>query len=465
MNDLSNELRILREEYHSLPYEQQLNFVSKMDPKTFETLRYHSPFFLRDKQIFPEDFSGRYYLALAGRGFGKTKMGAFAISQLVHKNQKGLAIVAPTFKDLEDFMVPAIMNEFPEHQKPRYYSGNKSKIVCYNGIEILCYTSETEIRGGNFTFVWCDELVKWCGGSEEKAAERFSILDFGVRIGKSQFLITTSAKPWKILIDWQDRFLKKDKLIHIVTGKTSENNNISSKAKEAFIAQYAGTRLGRQELNGEILNDVEGALWTYEMLDKARSEDKYDIAKGLLYPKRIEVTPLISYPFQKIVVSIDPAATSNKRSDETGIIVAAITNDGKIYVLEDASGRYTPDKWARKAIELFNIYQADRIIVETNQGGDMVENTLRSVSRSVPIKRIHATRGKILRAEPVAALYEQEKVRHLKEFTELERQMCTYTADSSASPDRLDALVYAITELANLSVASRKIDTRWVPHF
>jgi predicted phage terminase large subunit-like protein len=214
----------------------------------------------------------------------------------------------------------------------------------------------------------------------------------------------------------------------VTRGRTYDNAaNLSPIFLASIRRRYEGTRLGRQELEGEVLEDVQGALWSRANIDKLR----------------VAAAP----EFTRIVIAIDPAVSSGEDSDETGIIVAGLGVDGEGYILEDASDRYTPTEWASKAVVLYHKYEADRVIAETNQGGAMVESTLRVVDPNIPYRGIHASRGKIVRAEPVSALYEQGRAHHVGAFPELEDQLCTFTPGSTKSPDRLDAAVYALTEL------------------
>jgi len=217
----------------------------------------------------------------------------------------------------------------------------------------------------------------------------------------------------------------------VTRGSTFDNAaNLAPAALQQLKEKYEGTRLGRQELYAEVLDDIEGALWSYSMIEKNRATE----------------TP----EYQRIVVALDPAVTSGDDSDETGIVVAARGQDDEFYVLEDATIKASPDGWARLAIELYHKYNADRIIAEVNNGGDLVERVVRTIER-VPYSAVRASRGKLVRAEPIAALYEQGKVHHVGEFKELEDQLISYTPTSRKSPDRLDALVWAITELSQRS--------------
>jgi predicted phage terminase large subunit-like protein len=253
---------------------------------------------------------------------------------------------------------------------------------------------------------------------------------FGLRLGrKPQVIITTTPRPTPIIKELMKR---AENDVYVTQGSTFENkDNLAESALKQFVDRYEGTRLGRQELYAEILDDFEGALWNYTQIEKHKIK-KDDLP---------ELT--------KIIVGIDPAVTSNANSDETGIIVSGLSEDGNYYILEDKSGKYTPDEWGRVAIETFYRYNANKIVAEVNNGGDLVERLLRSIDRNIPYKSVHATRGKMLRAEPISALYEQGKVFHLGTFPKLEEQMCSFTGDSRGqSPDRLDALVWALTELS-----------------
>ena len=253
---------------------------------------------------------------------------------------------------------------------------------------------------------------------------------FGLRLGQNpQCVITTTPKPTPII-----RSLVKRTNIVITRGSTFENSdNLAPAALEQLKEKYENTRLGRQELYAEVLEDYEGALWSFSMIESTRKS-----------PEEIP-------EMQRIVVAIDPAVTSNDDSDETGMIVAGQGVDGRYYVLEDISGKMTPDGWGRLAVDMYYKYQADRIVAEVNNGGDLVERLIRTVDNNVPYTPVHAARGKMVRAEPIAALYEQKKVSHVGLFNELEEQLCSYSGGSKKSPDRLDALVWAITELSQSS--------------
>jgi phage terminase large subunit-like protein len=255
-----------------------------------------------------------------------------------------------------------------------------------------------------------------------------------LRIGdRPRVVVTTTPKPIKLLRDWTTR---TDGSVHVTRGSTFDNSrNLSETALVELRARYEGTRTGRQELYGELLDAAEGALWNRQWIEDTRI--------------RLDQLP----PLYRIVVAIDPAVTSGEDSDETGIVTAGASADGQFYVLSDDTLRSTPNEWGKAAVEAFRKWKADRIIAETNNGGDMVIMVLQQVDRNIPVTKVHATRGKRVRAEPISALYEQYRVHHVGAFPQLEDQMVMWTPDSSDSPDRLDALVWALTELKDNAVA------------
>lgn len=425
----------LRLTYHTLSAENRIDFISKLSPAAFEQFRYFSDITLRDKQIVPSSWNGRYYIAMCGRGWGKSKMGAYWIKTLVYAKQKGIAIVAPNYKDLEEVMVRAIQDEFTPAHKPKYLGGNKAKFICHNGIEILCYTSEQEIRGGNFSAIWCDELAKWCDSKQDKVEERFQVLDFACRKGKAQFLITTTPKEWDIFYKWEDRVKNGDPLVAIVAGDMDENTDLSPIAKGALHLQYDNTRIGQQELQGQLLRDNPNALWSEAILSRCRlAQQTFD---KLIKDNVIHIV--------KSVIAVDPAVSTNPNSDETGICVSALCSDNKVYVLEDLSGKLTPEEWASTACAAYKKYNAAHIILESNQGGALLETAIKTVDRYARTKLIHASVGKKTRFEPVVMAYERQEIYHVGNLFKLERQMLSFNPyEDSDSPDRIDAVAYSI---------------------
>ena len=385
----------------------------------------------RDKQLAPEeDFF--IWLILAGRGWGKTRTGAqdMALYALRHPNTI-CAVVAPTFGDLRRVcfqgnsgLTAIIPDDCYDHNfGTKGYASSICEIRLANGSKIVGYAAHNpeRLRGSQFHRAWCDELCAW------EYPEAFDQLMFGLRLGQSpKCVITTTPKPTKLLKSLVDR----DDVV-VTKGNTFENaDNLAESALTMMKERYEGTALGRQELYAEILDDIEGSLWKMSMIDNARLPKDHDQ----------ELT--------SIVVAVDPAVTANANSDETGIIVCGKDANGKFYLLEDLSGRYSAENWGRIVINAFYDWDADRVIAEVNNGGDLVERLLRNIDPNISYRQVRATRGKIVRAEPVAALYEQQRVHHIGVYEELESQMCTYTGDTASSPDRLDALVWGLTELS-----------------
>ena len=389
----------------------------------------------RKKQLTPCGVWNAW-LILAGRGWGKTRTGASDIVLYALKNPNSrCAVIAPTTGDLRRVcfegvsgVISIIPTECYKENPFKSYNKTTSEIELFNGSKIIGFSASEpdRLRGSQYHRAWCDELASW------RYPEAYDQLIFGLRLGKKpQVVITTTPRPTQIITKL---FERKNKDVFVTQGSTFENeDNLAESALEQFKDRYEGTRLGRQELYAEILEDIEGALWTHFQLDKCRIKP--------------EKTP----EQRRIVIAVDPAVTANANSDETGIIIAGVDENDKFFILDDKSGKFSPDRWARLVIEEYYRYNANLIVAETNNGGDLVERLLRTVDRNVPYKSVTATRGKMLRAEPISALYEQNKVFHTKIFSELEEQMCSYTGDKGKSPDRLDALVWALTELSSSS--------------
>ena len=395
-----------------------------LDPEQIEAVMHDWRLWRRPKQITPEG-NWRVWLILAGRGFGKTRTGSEWVREQVEAgNAKHIALVGATAADVRDTMIEGesgILSIFPDGKRPRY-EPSKRRITFHNGAMATSYTADEpdRLRGPNHDLAWCDELAAW------RYPQAWDMLIFGLRIGKHpQALVTTTPRPTKII---RDLVKRKGNDVVVTHGSTFENKtNLAASFFQEIIERYEGTRLGRQELHAEILDDVDGALWNRDMLDDARVTEMPDL--------------------KRIVVAIDPAVSSHEGSAETGIVAAGVDEAGHGYILEDVSKRGTPLEWANEAVAAYNRLKADRIVAEANQGGDMIRHTLNTVDKNIPLRLVHASRGKRVRAEPIAALYEQHKVHHVGSFPDLEDQLCSWGPDVSASPDRLDALVWALTEL------------------
>lgn len=340
-----------------------------------------------------------------------------------------VALIAPTAADARDVMVEGesgILAVSPPWNRPKY-EPSKRRLTWPNGAIATLYSADEpeRLRGPQHDLAWPDELGAW------RYAQAWDMLMFGLRLGKHpRAVVTTTPRPTRLIRD-----LLASPSTHVTRGSTYDNApNLAPAFLEQIVRKYEGTRLGRQELYAEVLDDVPGALWTRALLEAARAHAPHP-------------------EYQRVVVAIDPAVTSGPDSDETGIIVAALATDGMLDVLADRTCRMSPDGWARRAITALDEFQADRVVAEVNNGGDLVEATLRTVRPSVPYRKVHASRGKRIRAEPIAALYEQGRVRHHGDLEQLEDQMLTFLPEGSdSSPDRVDALVWALTELVDTTV-------------
>ncbi|MEI6065554.1 MAG: terminase family protein, partial [Pseudanabaena sp. ELA748] len=335
-----------------------------------------------------------------------------------------IALVAATSADVRDVLVEGesgLLAIAPPHARP-VYEPSKRRLTWPNGVIATTYSADEpdRLRGPQHDAGWCDELAAW------RYPDAWDQLMFGLRLGTDpRVVVTTTPRPTPLV-----RQLVRSPSTHVTRGSTYDNRaNLAPAFFDQIVTRYEGTRLGRQELNAEILDDAPGALWSRAMLDGSR----------------VDRAPLA---LRRVVVAVDPAVTSTESSDETGIVVAGVGTDGHGYVIADHTGKYSPADWARLAVRLYREHKADRIVAESNQGGDMVAHTIRTVDPGAPVKLVHASRGKRTRAEPVVALYEQGRVHHVGVLAALEDQLCTWDASTSeASPDRLDALVWALTDL------------------
>jgi len=376
----------------------------------------------------PGDWS--IWLLLAGRGFGKTRtLAEWACGQAASGQAGRIAIVAATAADARDVLVEGesgLLAVAPPWCRP-LYEPSKRRLTWPNGAIASTFSAEEpeRLRGPQHDAAVCDELGAW------SRPETWDMLQFGLRLGRNpRCLVATTPRPTKLI---RQLLAREGHDIVVTRGSTYENRaNLAPGFFDQVIRKYEGTRLGRQELLAEVLEDTPGALWNREALDECRREH----APALF----------------RIVVAIDPAATSGEDADETGIIVAGKDGDGHGYVLADLSGRYSPADWAKAAISAYHRHHADRIVAEVNNGGEMVEATVRMIDPNVPFTAVRASRGKVVRAEPVAALYEQRRVHHVGAFPTLEDQQCAFVsafdrALAGFSPDRVDALVWALSEL------------------
>ncbi|MDE2469813.1 MAG: DNA-packaging protein [Bradyrhizobium sp.] len=424
----------LAELLSSLPEADRAAIQAEYTSAELSRLEYDWPFWARPSQLAPPG-RWRTWMLMAGRGAGKTRAGAEWI-RAQSATRGRMALVAPTAGDVRDVIVEGesgILATSPPWNRP-LYEPSKRRLTWPNGAQATCYSAEEpeRLRGPQYEAGWCDEIASW------RYPEAWDMLQFGMRLGKNpQVVVTTTPKPIKLVRD-----LLADSATVVTRGSTYDNRaNLAPAFLEQMVRKYEGTRLGRQELNAELLDDMPGALWTRDMIDRAT----------------VRAMP----EMRRIVVAVDPATTSGEKSNETGIIVAGLGADGLGYVIADLSCKESPDGWARRAVSAYRFYKADRIVAEANQGGDMVRSTIHTVDASASYKAVHASRGKYTRAEPVAALYEQDRVKHVGMFAALEDQMASFVTDldrrAAGSPDRVDALVWALTELMVSAVPFRTV--------
>ena len=405
-----------------LPPEQRKTILGNLTNEDAAALLYDWPFWARDAQL-PPPGDWLTWLVMAGRGFGKTRTGGEWARDAIESGKYGrMAFVAPTAGDVRDVMVEGesgLLAICPPWNMPKY-EPSKRRLTWPNGAIATLYSAEEpdRLRGPQHDGAWADELAAW------RYPAAWDMLMFGLRLGSDpRVCVTTTPRPTKIIKE-----LMASQQTVVTGGSTYDNRaNLAQAFFHNVVSKYEGTRLGRQEIWAQVLSDVPGALWTYDLLEENRR-------------------PHVENQIMRCIVAIDPAATATEESSETGIIVAGLSTNGQGYVLADLSLRASPNEWATRAVRAYEEWGADRIVAEVNNGGDMVEATIRTVAPNISYKGVHASRGKLTRAEPIAALYEQHKIHHVGSFPVLEDQLCTWVPGED-SPDHLDALVWAFTEL------------------
>ena len=373
------------------------------------------------------------WLILAGRGFGKTRTAAEWVQGEVQAGKRGrIALISKDPQDARDVMIEG-RSGFLNIARPDWrptYEPSKKRLTWKNGAQAVVYSGEDpdKLRGPEHDLIWGDELCAWRHPQETWDNARFGLRIKGPRGDEPQAVITTTPQPIKVLKE-----IKADPDTVTTGGSTYENlANLAPAFRKAILSKYEGTRLGRQEIHAELMDEVEGALWSRELLESTRVRETPDM--------------------RRIVVSVDPMAKKDKKRKqserETGITVVGLGEDGHGYVLDDRSvSNSKPDLWARRVISAFHDWGADRVIGEVNNGGDMVEDVIHTRDPTIPVKMVHASRGKWTRAEPISSLYEQGKIHHVGFFKDLETQLCTWSGeDNEPSPDRLDAVVWGLTE-------------------
>ncbi|MEM1039798.1 MAG: terminase family protein [Pseudomonadota bacterium] len=389
-----------------------------------EQLAFKWPLLGSDKQLPPRG-DWTTWLLLGGRGSGKTRAGAEWVRSMVCNGLAGrIALVGETYADAREVMVEGesgLLAIHPTHQRPEW-TPSRRRLEWPNGAIGQVFSAEDPdgLRGPQFAAAWSDELGKWKRGDQT-----WNNLQFGLRLGDfPRQVVTTTPRPVPLL-----KQILKDERTALSHMKTRENaDNLAPDFMQRIVASFEGTRLGRQELDGELIEDRADALWSRPMIERNRRKTAPDLAR--------------------IVVAVDPPVTATATSDACGIIVAGACEEGHYHVLADVTVQgLSPERWARQVLGAFDRFEADCVVIETNQGGDMAERVLRAERATVPVRQVKAKRGKYVRAEPVAHLYELGRVNHVGSFAALEDEMCNFGLDglpSGKSPDRLDALVWAL---------------------
>ncbi len=416
----------------------QKRFLDELNEGELRALPFLFEFWAMDHQLPPVG-AWKTWVILGGRGAGKSRAGSEWVRSQVEGPRalapgrcRRLALIGETFDQVRDVMIfgeSGIMACSPPDRRPEWQASRR-RLVWPNGAEAQAFSaSEPEaLRGPQFDGAWLDEMAKW-----KKAEATWDMLQFALRLGEDpRVCVTTTPRNVGVL----KRLLEAPSTVTTHAPTEANRANLSESFLEEVRARYAGTRLGRQELDGILMGETEGALWTSEMLHAAQVEEIPELSR--------------------IVVAVDPPVTGHEGSDDCGIVVAGVVAKGppqhwRAYVLEDASvSAARPQQWAEAAVAALERHGADRIVAEVNQGGDLVEAVLRQVDPMIPLKKVRASRGKAARAEPVAAPYEQGRVRHVKGLGDLEDQLAQMTQqgwEGTGSPDRLDALVWALHDL------------------
>ena len=424
----------------ALPEEERLEAMQGLDP---ETLMWDWSVWARPEQLPPPGVDWNVWLVLAGRGFGKTRLASEWVreqAKYTTEGQRRFALVARTAADVRDVIVEGesgVINVSPPSEKP-HYEPSKRRLTWPNGNTATLFTADEPdgLRGPQFTHAWGDEVAAWRQTPDAAGMTAFDNLRVGTRLGKTpQILVTTTPKRVPLLYKLieESRTDKQGGAKVVVTrGSTLDNaGNLSGAYLDTIMGVYEGTTLARQELYGEMLDDVEGALWTEEMVETARQTH---------YPP---ATPLR-------VIGVDPSVAENPR-DECGIVVCASSAEPDLYkrnawILEDASIHGSPDTWARKVVEMARKWGCP-VVAEVNQGGALVRNAILSIDPTIKVLEVHSKYGKQLRAEPIVLAYEQARVHHIGYLSDLESQMYSWIPGIGKSPDRVDALVHALTAL------------------
>ncbi len=413
-----------------LPKDRRDQILASLTDEESKLLAHEWRFWGRPGQFTPAGDRWFIWLILAGRGFGKTRSVVECVQEEVEVGRAGrIGIAGATAADVRDILIEGesgFLAKAAPWNRP-LYEPSKRRLTWHNGARATLFSADEpdRFRGPQHDFFVADELAAW------RYPEAWDQAMLGLRLGKRpRAVVATTPRPTDII---RGLLAREGADVVVTRGKTRDNRaNLAPTFHAQIVRKYEGTRLGRQELDGEVLDDAPGALWKRGRIDELRIKNPKDVPA-----------------FKRVVVAVDPAVSSSEDSDETGIVCVGLGVDGHAYVIEDGSlSMATPNQWAQQVVAIYNRHKADRVIAEVNNGGDLVEANIRVAAPKLSFKKVHASRGKAVRAEPIAALYEQGKVHHIGCFAKLEDQMVTWDpAFSEKSPDRMDALVWGLTEL------------------
>lgn len=407
--------------------------IAALDPRDVLGLLQDFPTFAHRHQV-PDELTSsgvpwRTWLLIGGRGAGKTRAGAEWVKAQVEAGVTPIALVGESEHDAREVMIEGVsglMSLYLNRSERPAWIPSRHRLEWPKGQVAYAFSAEDpeSLRGPQFAAAWCDELAKW-----RHADKAFDMLQFGLRLGeRPRQVITTTPRPIPLL----KRLMADPATVVTRAGTGANKYHLAPNFLDAIMARYGGTQLGRQEINGEVVEERADAMWSRAGIERCR----------------VPAHP----PLQRIVVAVDPPASSGKDADACGIVAAGRAENGTIYVIADETmGGLSPTGWAQRAISLWRRLSADALVVEVNQGGDMVKAVINSVDPNVPVTSAYAMKGKWLRAEPVASMYEQGRVKHAGVFPELEDEMCDFGLgglSSGKSPDRLDAMVWAVTALS-----------------
>lgn len=411
------------QQFALLPVDEQQARLAELSDAEADALLYDWDFWARPDQKTPPG-KWRVWLLNAGRGYGKTRVGAEWVKEQVYAGRNRGALVGPTTGDVRDVMIEGesgLLSVFPKHHRP-VYQPSLRLVTFHTGAIASCYSAEEpeRLRGPQHEYGWADEAAAW-----KYMKDAWDMLKLGMRLGDDpRICMTTTPKPKALL-----KKLIASERTHVTRGSTYDNAaNLAEAFIEDILEEYEGTTLGRQELHAELLEENPNALWERSLINELRLPE---LPEGVT--------------LERIVVGVDPSVTAT--GDETGIVVAGKGSDGHGYVLDDRSLRGKIAVWASRSVSAYEDHEADCIIGEVNNGGDLVEEAIRQHDENVSYKPVRASRGKQTRAEPIAGLYQQKRIHHIGTFDELEDQMCNWTPEDDESPDRMDALVWALASL------------------